>query len=178
MEYREDLEYYWIDGPGFPITAAQSCIVMDNLIHSFMTASNVEEEQRIHGVFYFSHSGAVLKYMAFLGLYEDVEPLRSDNFDSMKDSRQWRTSNIGPFAANVVFVLFDCRTEEASDYHEDFTEVQLYVNERLMKIPGCGEEVCTLTRMKEAYSKPCNFQELCSLEEEGVSDTEVSDDQY
>ena len=23
MEYREDLEYYWIDGPGFPVTYEQ-----------------------------------------------------------------------------------------------------------------------------------------------------------
>ena len=25
MEYREDLDYYWVDGPGYPVTAAQSC---------------------------------------------------------------------------------------------------------------------------------------------------------
>ena len=58
---REDLEYYWVDGPGFPVSGAQSCGLMQDVFQSF------REGKR--GVFYFSHSGTVLKFLAFLGLY-------------------------------------------------------------------------------------------------------------
>ena len=50
-----------MDGPGFPVSGAQSCGLMQDVFQSF------REGKR--GVFYFSHSGTVLKFLAFLGLY-------------------------------------------------------------------------------------------------------------
>merc|ERR1712107_685236 len=98
MEYREDLDYYWVDGPGYPVTAAQSCPLMKDLLETFSAG------QTRKGTFYFSHSGAILKFLAFLGLFKDTEPLLSDNFDKMRDQREWRTSKIGPLLA--TFSLF------------------------------------------------------------------------
>merc|ERR1719471_611401 len=68
MEYREDLDYYWVDGPGYPVTAAQSCPLMKDLLETFLAG------QTRKGTFYFSHSGAILKFLAFLGLFQDTEP--------------------------------------------------------------------------------------------------------
>ena len=112
--------------------------------------------------------------------------LRSDNFEELRSSRQWRTSTIGPFAGNIVFVFRECYDERYvfldSCNYEDYVEVLLYVNEVVTAVPGCGDDGhgCTLRELKEVFSSTCDFSAVCSMEEgeEGVSDGEVTDDRY
>ncbi len=66
------------------------------------------------GTFYFTHSGTILKFLAFLNLYRDLQPLTSDNFDRLKDSRLWRTSQIDAFGSNVAFVLKSCDNQTSN----------------------------------------------------------------
>ena len=184
MEYREDLDYYWVDGPGYPVTAAQSCPLMKDLLETFSAG------QTRKGTFYFSHSGAILKFLAFLGLFQDTEPLLSDNFDKMRDQREWRTSKIGPFAGNIFFVLVDDFVGLSCNANDD-VRVLMFVNEVETPIPGC-EEPCSMAQMREMVGLhrwssgsdveefPCNFAEICKIEEGagGGGGTEVEDDKY
>ena len=177
LEFREDLEYYWVDGPGYPVTGAQSCGLLKDLLMAFRSKKR--------GTFYFSHSGALLKFLTYLGLYKDQHDLRSDNFEEMRHNRLWRTSKIGPFAGNVVFVLMDCDDQSllscnGGDYGE---AVLLYVNEELTAIPGCGKDGwgkdrCTLEKLEELFSGPCDFETICNIGQEDTGDGEVPDDKY
>lgn len=58
-----------------------------------------------NGIFYFTHSGTILKMLGLLGLFKDVENLRHDNYLEM-ENRQWRTSKIDAFGSNIAFVLY------------------------------------------------------------------------
>ena len=71
---REDLEAYWRDGYGYEVNYKQACVMFRDVLES------LEDEKS--GVFSFSHSGAVLKFSSFLGLFNDGEgsPLRHDCF--------------------------------------------------------------------------------------------------
>ena len=144
------------------------------------------------GTFYFSHSGALLKFLAFLGLFEDTEPLLSNNFDQMRDQRKWRTSKIGPFAGNIFFVLADLEEEFGGGLGCNSAEeerVLLFVNEVETPIPGCGDSkgFCTLADLQAMHGAgrwgqgeaSCNFEEICR-NEEGVDGGggEVADDKY
>ena len=67
------------------------------------------------GIFYFTHSGTILKFLAFLDLYRDDAPLLADNYDDMKDGRKWRTSRIDAFGSNIAFVLKKCKSSDPKD---------------------------------------------------------------
>lgn len=58
-----------------------------------------------NGIFYFTHSGTILKMLGVLGLYKDDRELKHDNYNEM-ENRHWRTSKIDAFGSNLAFVLF------------------------------------------------------------------------
>ena len=88
----------------------------ENIFAFFQTKSGER------GIFYFTHSGTILKFLAFLGLYRDKEALTSDNYDRLKDDRLWRTSRIDAFGSNVAFVLKRCQSfdERGKSYFKCF----------------------------------------------------------
>ena len=168
LEYREDLEYYWVDGPAYPVTPAQSCPLAADLLAA-LTART--------GTFYFSHSGALLKLLALLGLAGE-ERLTADGFARVGAERRWRTSRIGPFAGNVFFVLLAPVGRGAAG--EEEMEVLMFLNEVVTAVPGCGGEgvPCTLAALRRLHGAPCRFEDICRLEEEDSRDGEVPDDRY
>ena len=114
LEYREDIKYYWKDGYGHTINTEQACVLVKDAVDNFRNITMGGEEQ--NGIFYFTHSGTILKLLSYLGLYkEEIDDqtggrmhLRHNNYDKMKDSRNWRTSFIDPFGSNVGLVLKKC----------------------------------------------------------------------
>ena len=168
MEYREDLEAYWQDGYGHEINYEQACVMFGDVVRSLE-----EDESGISGVFSFSHSGAVLKFSSFLGLFRDgEEPLRHDGFLG-SSNRSYRTTHNDAFATNVAFVKADCEGGSGS-------KVGLFFNERLIPIPGCpdeGDPWCDYEVFKEAFrdrAEECDFDAICdasaAISEEPVDD--------
>ncbi|XP_023323343.1 multiple inositol polyphosphate phosphatase 1 isoform X3 [Eurytemora carolleeae] len=41
MEYREDLEYYWIDGPGNEISSSPACVLLKDVLNNFQNSTLV-----------------------------------------------------------------------------------------------------------------------------------------
>jgi multiple inositol-polyphosphate phosphatase/2,3-bisphosphoglycerate 3-phosphatase len=100
LAYREDLEYFWKDGYGHEINYEQACTPVKDLLDFF---SN-ETETKVRALF--SHSGANLKILARLGLFQDKDPLRSEDFLEVKETYKWKTSLIDTMATNLAFVLY------------------------------------------------------------------------
>jgi len=153
MEYREDLEYFWIDGPGFDITGDQACVLFSDVLTTFQNIA--AGHQKPSGSFYFTHSGTLLKLLAFLNVFTDEDKMKSDNFEQM-EGRKWKTSQIGPFGGNIAFVLQKC---QGSEY-----KIGLFVNEVLTSVPGCDGDWCSLDIFISLYpqSEQCNFVEMCA----------------
>jgi multiple inositol-polyphosphate phosphatase/2,3-bisphosphoglycerate 3-phosphatase len=57
------------------------------------------------GVFYFTHSTAIQTTLASLGIHKDYPKLLHNNYELMQ-KREWQTSLISPFAANIAAVFF------------------------------------------------------------------------
>ena len=169
MEYREELEYFWVDGPGYPVTGQQACVLARDMVDTFRNISRGVEQ---NGTFYFTHSGAILKFLTFLKVDQDDSSLKSDNWREMVD-RRWRTSRMGPFGANVAFVLQKCVGEQGDQF-----KVGLWVNEVLTVIPGCGEEWCGLEEFLEIFPEidNCDFDDICK--DETGEHIELPDDKY
>ncbi|XP_068230848.1 multiple inositol polyphosphate phosphatase 1-like [Palaemon carinicauda] len=152
LEYWQDLLYYYEDGYGHAINYESACPPIQDLVQHFRKF--VETEQGPRGIFYFTHSGALNKIVARLGLYEDSVPLAHDNLDP---DRLWRTSNNGPFATNIAFTLSKCEDERG-------WWVSTLLNEEAVKLPGClSKEGCSWQDFYTFYGQYefCDFDAIC-----------------
>ncbi|XP_050420837.1 multiple inositol polyphosphate phosphatase 1-like [Adelges cooleyi] len=153
FEYSEDLKHFLIDGYNYELTYKQSCVLLKNMIEHF----DDEDLNSNNGIFYFTHSGTILKMLGLLSLYKDDNFLRHDNYLEM-ENRQWRTSKIDAFGSNLAFVLYKCN-------NDDMKIIMLH-QERIIKIPGCDAELCSYEKFKLHYQaklKNCDFNEMCGI---------------
>ncbi|XP_073983725.1 multiple inositol polyphosphate phosphatase 1-like [Rhodnius prolixus] len=152
LEYAEELKYYWKDGYGFEINHNQACPLIKNVFTQFLTKDGPQS------VFYFTHSGTMLKTLSHLGLYKDEYKLTHNVQVKQRDNRKWKISKVDTFSSNVIFVLYRCG---------DDLKVLLLHQERIIKFPGCNEgEMCSLKKLEELFNKSlfdCDFQNICSL---------------
>lgn len=155
VEFREDLDDYYKDGYGHERNYAQACPVIKELVSRLEVMS--KEPIQPNKILFFSHAGGFKKVIARLGLYRDSKAPASDGLCSQAD-RQWRSSLLCPFNANVAFVLFKCP--------KDTHEVVTFLNERPQQIPGCPSHRCPLETFLKIYKGPadtCNITEICSV---------------
>lgn len=157
MEYREDLEYYYEDGYGYEINYKQACPIIKDVHDRFKQhVENVAGNPK--GVFYFSHSGTLLKVLARLGLFKDSTVMKHSNRKSREmRNREWRTSLIDSFATNIALVLFKCKQE----YY-----VTTYVQERPVMLPGCDDTLCPFSQFSDVYgpyASSCDLDEICRI---------------
>ncbi|XP_058830423.1 multiple inositol polyphosphate phosphatase 1 [Topomyia yanbarensis] len=149
LEFGEDLEYYWIDGYGYDLTYKQACAAFGDFFHRF-------DEDLEPYTFYFTHSGTLLKAMAFLGLFHDDYQLTHKDFERR---RHWRVSEIDAFATNLVFTKLECTNG---------THVMLTHQECPVTIPGCPQKqaLCDYDTVKRIFNERienCAFEPMCSL---------------
>ncbi|XP_055597001.1 multiple inositol polyphosphate phosphatase 1 isoform X2 [Uranotaenia lowii] len=149
LEFGEDLEYYMIDGYGYELTYKQACNAFTDLFKRF-------DGELEPFTFYFTHSGTLLKALAFLGLYRDDFRLTHRDFERR---RQWRVSEIDAFASNLVFTKYECTNG---------SQVLLTHQEKPIHIPGCPRDslLCDYNLFKESFSErieTCAFEAMCLL---------------
>ncbi|XP_037805201.1 multiple inositol polyphosphate phosphatase 1-like [Penaeus monodon] len=164
LEYWQDLKYYYKSGYGHRINYEQACRLVQDLVRTFR--KRVEEGKGPRGVFYFTHLGAYLKLMARLGMFWDNTTLTHED---IKARRLWRTSIVGPFSANVAFLLSRCP--------DDRWYVGMAVNERRAKLPGCrGDMGCTWEEFLALLGQyeNCDFDAICENDPPVVPEDEVS----
>jgi len=154
MEYIQDLDSYWKEGPGHPVNYEQACILPKNMLDIFNDI--IKGEDKTKGTFYFGHSTAIKMVLSFLKLFV-TEDLLSSNFEKMKDKRKWRTSLHVPMAANIAFSLQQCGDE---DY-----KIGLFINEKLIQIPGCNQDWCPMQTFINLFPQieSCDFTKICSI---------------
>ena len=78
--------------------------------------------------------------------------------------RQFRTSHIAPYSANVAFVLYACDDDNDADNDKRAFMLQLFVNEKPVMIPGCEDLLCTYQNVRQKYSRlieTCDIANIC-----------------
>ncbi|XP_032687977.1 multiple inositol polyphosphate phosphatase 1-like [Odontomachus brunneus] len=152
FEFAEDLEFYWIDGYGYQLTYEQACPVLKDM---FDFLSSKESPTT---TVYFTHSGAILKFLALIGVAKDTHPLMHDSFTLHgEDERAWKSSIIDAFASNIAFVLYDCVSQGPS--------VLFMFQEQPLYLPSCpSDKPCPISIMKDIYpdsDEECLFDVMC-----------------
>ncbi|KAF1373423.1 hypothetical protein PFLUV_G00238710 [Perca fluviatilis] len=72
------------------------------------------------------HAETLLPLLSLLGLYKDQTPPTADNYRT-QHGRSFRSGLIVPYAANLLFVLYDCQRGP---------RLQLLINESPVRFPG------------------------------------------
>lgn len=82
--------------------------------------------------------------------------------------RQFRTSKISPYSANIAFVLFACaepgRIHDYDDKNISAYVLKILVNEKPVIIPACNKEQCVYEDVKKYYHDlvdHCNHEAMC-----------------
>lgn len=119
------------------------------------------------------------KFFALLGLFKDKHQLTSSWWSSSATSstsettassnsqsteseeldvynRKYRLSKIGPFSANIVFILYKCPSYK----------IKAFVQEREIRLPGCSKSLCELGEFFDTYNsiaKSCDVEKICKI---------------
>uniref|UniRef100_A0A1B6DXK1 Multiple inositol polyphosphate phosphatase 1 n=2 Tax=Clastoptera arizonana TaxID=38151 RepID=A0A1B6DXK1_9HEMI len=165
LEYFEDLRYYYKSGYGNDQNLILACPLLKDLYEKFSkTASNYSDTTNPKGTFYFSHASMVNMFSARLGLYKDSTPLTYSNYESMS-KRNYRTTDIMPFASNIAAVFYKCTNGEEN-------QVMFYHNEKPVLYDGCNVGLCSWKTIKDKFSaavdpSTCNLK-FCNPGNGGV----------
>uniref|UniRef100_A0A8D8ZWM5 Multiple inositol polyphosphate phosphatase 1 n=1 Tax=Cacopsylla melanoneura TaxID=428564 RepID=A0A8D8ZWM5_9HEMI len=157
LEYAEDIDYYWIDGHGYALTGKIACPAFQDMMNHISSTS------ARHTIFYFTHSGTLLKFLTHLSLYNDSSPLLHNNYAHMRE-RKWRVSRIDAFGTNLVFANYRCKNNR--------NYLLTLHQERPVLLPGCQEFLCPLETIQETYRTSlheCEFEQMCKYEGDGKS---------
>ncbi|XP_076171851.1 multiple inositol polyphosphate phosphatase 1 [Ptiloglossa arizonensis] len=154
FEYEEDLYYYYYSSYGQKMSPMIGCTTLQDMFHHF-TKLEKGDSSEPQGIFYFSHSTSLQLLLTTMGIAEDKTPLTAANFDTMKNSRKWRTSYLVPFGANIAAVFYRC---------DSSNKVRFFINEKPFEFEGCERGVCDWEYLKKKLGNSgyyCNI-DFCS----------------
>jgi len=152
FETSSDLSDYWIKGYGNSINYMISCpLLVDfwNSVVNVIKGTSPVEMAKLR----FAHAETILPFVCLLGLYQDPFVLHWNS--PGLDTRQWHSSIISPFAANVALALYNCN---------GVYKVKLLLNEVPVPIPRCGGAFyCPVDAFQTIYQPAliCPFNNLC-----------------
>ena len=185
MDLFADIDDYYGDAHGAgEVTTKMPCAVLEEFFNQLRDVNvNVEKGVPVvskPAVLRFSHAGAVKPLIAHLRLFNDEPSKMSPATLAPTAERQWHSSRIAPFAANVWFVVLvkDKKLEKAIKKSQkkgksyELDESDLYVatlvNERLVELPGCdgSDGLCKLKDFRKREEKNfgkdgCNLETVC-----------------
>ncbi|EEB16594.1 multiple inositol polyphosphate phosphatase 1 precursor, putative [Pediculus humanus corporis] len=150
LEYLEDIQAYYDSGYGDDLNLRLGCTTVKDMLEGFRHFP----DQEPMGKFYFSHASVLLMTLARLGIANHGIPLRHDNFQEQKN-RDWKTSELSPFAANLIAVFYKQVLELC------FDTFMFFVNERRIDYEGCDVGLCSWSYIRDKFD---DVFESCNLE--------------
>lgn len=158
LEYKSDLKQYWKRSHGHVISSLSSCPLFHHVFRTLDKAGRPRRSSEASpepASVLVGHAETLLPLLSLLGLYKDKTPPTADNY-STQHGRSFRTSEIVPYAANLLFVLYDCQRGP---------RLQLLVNESPVRFPGLEAEDAPLYRDVRATYRHlldgCDFHREC-----------------
>ncbi|XP_008313191.1 multiple inositol polyphosphate phosphatase 1b [Cynoglossus semilaevis] len=158
LEFKSDLKQFWKRFHGHVINGLSSCSLFH---HVFRTLDKAGRPRRSTDAapepasILVGHAETLLPLLSLLGLFKDKIPPTANNYHT-QHGRSFRSSRIVPYAANLLFVLYDCQRGP---------RLQLLLNESPVRFPGLESEDAPLYRDVRATLRHlldgCDFNKEC-----------------
>ncbi|XP_022706558.1 multiple inositol polyphosphate phosphatase 1-like isoform X3 [Varroa jacobsoni] len=168
LEFQEDLDDFYKDAYGNHRNWQQACPIAQDLFDYIIEAEAPSyPEHNPRTVLHFSHAGAFKKVLSYFGVARDnntgdAQPAMT--WDSVCAKRSWLSSQLCPFNANILFVMYSCPASEGDSAEQQY-KMATFVNERLVQLPACSTEFCPLREFRKAFQttpSSCNISQICS----------------
>lgn len=159
FEYYKDLSFYWArsHGNGLGKTLAAQLLKsilldLDGLVEK--NAMKSGEPEVAH--FMFGHAETLVPLVSLLGLFDDGIEWRHDMPREDWIARNFKSSHIVPFSANIGLLLHRC----GEDYF-----IRVLHNEKELVIPGCNSVLCPFNEFKEMFEEvlSTDLEEICTI---------------
>jgi len=157
-EIAQDLGATYSKGYGWDFSYKIACPLLEEIVDRFKLVINGSDPVT-KAYLRFAHAETVLPLLCILGLYKDDFELHWDTDRELLLKREYRTSHICPFSANVAFILYKCD----SNY-----KVEVLHNEGQVKFEKCNNQAfCPFEDFVKMFDiLPCpNFDEMCGREQ-------------
>lgn len=105
---------------------------------------HIESKELPQMIGYFSHSSAIQLFLVALGIARDHEALRADNY-LHQSRRKWKSSELGPYAANLAAIKYDCPSDNERN------KVMFFLNEKPVDLEWCRVGLCNWSDVKKHY---------------------------
>ncbi|XP_022598563.1 multiple inositol polyphosphate phosphatase 1-like [Seriola dumerili] len=158
LEYKSDLKQYWKRSHGHVISGLSSCPLFHHVFRTLDKAGRPRRSTEASpepASILLGHAETLLPLLSLLGLYKDQTPPTADNYHT-QHGRSFRSGRIVPYAANLLFVLYDCQRGP---------RLQLLINESPVRFPGLEAEDAPLYRDVRATYRHlldgCDFNREC-----------------
>jgi multiple inositol-polyphosphate phosphatase/2,3-bisphosphoglycerate 3-phosphatase len=188
LAFSEDLDFYWQKGYGYEIDWTIAVNLFNDITTKTMTAlmkmKNFQTQcpdwiDHVQGAdcdtmiqnakyqntatFRFAHAETVVPALAWLGLYYTPPSLMMASTPKAdRDSRQWKTTVLSPYAANLNFLTYVC----AADANEPYSYALLKVlhNEKEVPLPYCNGVYCEFSAFMSHYHDQLglDFNTMCN----------------
>lgn len=169
LEYKSDLKQYWKRAYGYAINGFSSCPLFH---HIFRTLDKAGRPRRSTDAppepasILIGHGETLLPLISLLGLYKDKTPPTAANYQSQHE-RLFRSSLLVPYAANLLFVLYDCPRGP---------RLQLLLNESPVRFPGLDQDLPLYRDVRATYRHlldGCDFYRECEGRPNRAPNTEL-----
>ncbi|CAB1445677.1 unnamed protein product [Pleuronectes platessa] len=163
MEYTNDLKQFWKRSYGYDINSKSSCILFHDVFSRLDKAANenLSGQQVTEAVtVQVGHAETLLPLITLLGFFKDSEALTSTNY-ATQTQRSFRTSQMLPYAANLLLVLYDCGGGDL--------RLQPLLNEKPVIFPGLAEQQASMPLYQDVKGhyrellQGCDFEAECQL---------------
>ncbi|XP_028989579.1 multiple inositol polyphosphate phosphatase 1b [Betta splendens] len=163
LEYQSDLKQFWKRSYGHAVNSMSSCPLFHHVFRTLDKAGRPRRSTEASpepASILVGHAETLLPLLSLLGLYKDQSLLRASNYQSQQ-GRSFRTSLIVPYAANLLFVLYDCQRGP---------RLQMLINESPARFPGLEEDAPLYRDVRAMYRHlldGCDFHRECEGRPEG-----------
>ncbi|XP_018573655.1 multiple inositol polyphosphate phosphatase 1-like [Anoplophora glabripennis] len=151
LEYGEDLKHYYKSGYGNKMSEKIGCSPVKDFYERFEKTVNGDTSGN-KATFFFTKASTLLNVLTAMGIGRDYAPLPAD-----RNRRNWKTSELSPFGANLAAVLYQCRDNEY--------KVMFFLNEVPVELPECSVGLCSWSMVQQKYQglvKNCNVNDICN----------------
>ncbi|KAJ3047262.1 PHOsphatase [Rhizophlyctis rosea] len=173
LEYYQDMKHWWGLSYGDERNGEVGCKTFEDVVRNLPAEREARGKRAWKkGVFRFGHSETNVFLVTLLGLYKDPLPLSTNHTAHNLQNRTFRTSNISPFASNIVFEVARCQppslfSPSSSSSSNDL--IRIIVNEQdAPRMKGCPEdsEWCPVGVFLEGVKGKvgCDWEEVCGVE--------------
>ncbi|XP_045535603.1 multiple inositol polyphosphate phosphatase 1 [Papilio machaon] len=161
IEYAEDLETYYKYGYGNSLNEKMGCTTLKDMMDFLKNHVEHDTPQQPRVQIQFTEAATIMLTATAMGTRRDTTPLTGDNYHTPAvPTRQWTTSLMSPFSANIAAVLYKC-TQDGNFQVKGEYQVLFLENEKPMKIEGCRVGLCDWNFVKNKFNE---MTDSCDLQ--------------